>query len=92
MTGPVFASSTTRTGRPVRPPRSRERFGPHEPIYGVSHAVGLMMVTFWAIAFVLGVVWNLLDERGFWFMSGAAACLIITMPLVLMRFVGYGEM
>ena len=85
MTGPVSASSTTRTGRPVRPPRGREKSGPHEPIYGVSHAVGLMMVTGWALAFVLGVVWNLLDERGFWFMSGSAACLIITMPLVLMR-------
>ena len=69
----------------MRPPRGRREPETPEPIYGASHAVGLAMVTGWAFAFVLGVVWNLLDERGFWVMSGSAACLIITLPLVLMR-------
>ena len=85
MTGPVLDSRPRRNGRSARDPRGRGRPEPNEPIFGASHAVGLLMVTGWSCAFVLGVVWNLLDERGFWFMSGSAACLIITLPMVLIR-------
>lgn len=45
-----------------------------------------LVAPFWLAMVLLGALWFLFDERGFWFLAGSACCLVVSVPLMLRNF------
>lgn len=54
-------------------------------LVALSPAVGRSVIVFWVIVITLSTGWFFVDPRAFWMLTGAVACLIISLPLVLGR-------
>lgn len=52
------------------------------PIAPVPSWLRSLIAPFWIAAVALGTGWFLLDDQGFWFWSGAACCLVVSIPLM----------
>lgn len=50
------------------------------PIAPVPSWLRTLLAPFWMTMIVIGTAWFLIDTRGFWVLTGAACCLVISIP------------
>ncbi|TCJ30211.1 oligosaccharide repeat unit polymerase [Nocardioides jejuensis] len=55
------------------------------PILPVSRAVAGPLVAFWLVATAAGLAWYLGNAQGIFFLTGAASCFVVTLPLVVLK-------
>ena len=77
----IMSSLTVTTGAST----ARHGAPPPKVIVPVPLPVAVGLLLTWFIATVVGTVWFAFEDEGFWLLSGSAACLIITLPLVVQR-------
>ena len=75
-------SDRTAAGLAVSDRTARKRHGAGYPL---SRSVASAVFTFWALALILSLAWALVEPRAIFVVLGSAACVIVSVPFVLLR-------
>ena len=54
-----------------------------QPLMGLRRTAAAGVVIGWIALILVGAVWFALDDDGLWFLSGAVACLVVSLPFVV---------